>query len=162
MDKPRGPGPVYRFGPDRRVTALTAAGGFVAIVVAVFTADAGARVLAALAAVVLFAYAVSDLLFWPRLTLSADGVQVHGPFDRAALGWDAVDAVRADVRVRHGLRSVALEIDSGDSLVVLSRRALGADPAEVAKLADVARGVPGGSERRRPDDDEQPDGAGQR
>jgi hypothetical protein len=30
------------------------------------------------------------------------------------------------------LRTVTLEIDSGDAVVVLSRRALGADPVQVA------------------------------
>lgn len=135
MDNSPGDAAILRFGPDRRLTAVTAVAGLVAVGAAVFTADAQARVLAAVAAVVLLAYAVSDLLFWPRLTLSEAGVQVHGPFDRLSLGWPDVAAVRADVRTRHGLRSAALEVDTGDTLVVLSRRALGADPEAVAELA---------------------------
>ena len=38
------------------------------------------------------------------------------------------------MRTRFGLRSTALEIDAGDTLVVLSRRALGADPETVRDL----------------------------
>ena len=139
MDEHPDPGSVYRFGPDRRLTAVTGAAGFVAVAIAVFTSDAGARFLLALAAVVLFGYTVSDLLFWPRLTLTDFGVQVRGPFERAALGWPEVETIRADVRVRHGLRSTALEVDTGESLIVLSRRALGTDPAVVADLAATLR-----------------------
>ena len=43
-------------------------------------------------------------------------------------------SVRADTRERTGLRSVTLEIDAGDQLVVFSRRALGTDPETVAAL----------------------------
>jgi len=128
-------GTPQQFGPDRRLTAVTGVAGLIAVALAVFASDAGAQVFAAVAAVVLLGYAVTDLLFWPRLTLSARGVQVQGPFERLALGWTEITAVRADVRTRHGLRSTALEVDAGDTLVVLSRRALGADPEAVAAVA---------------------------
>jgi hypothetical protein len=36
--------------------------------------------------------------------------------------------------MRHGLRSVALEIDAGDRLLVLSRRVLGTDPEQAAEI----------------------------
>ena len=128
-----------QYGPDRRLTAVTGVAGLIAVGLAGFTADGGARVFAAVAAVVLLGYAVSDLLFWPRLVLSAQGVQVQGPFERLAVGWGDVTTVRADVRIRHGLRSTALEVDAGDTLVVLSRRALGADPEAVAAVAATYR-----------------------
>jgi hypothetical protein len=88
--------------------------------------------LLSLAAAVLFGYAVSDLLFAPRLSAGPAGLVVRSPWVWVRLPWESVDAVRADARVRHGLRSVTLEIDAGERLIVLSRRALGADPETVA------------------------------
>ncbi|MCU1656378.1 MAG: hypothetical protein JWO57_1034 [Pseudonocardiales bacterium] len=123
-----------RFGPDRR---LTAAGGVLAAVsasAAALTTDRAGQILFALAALVLAAYAVTDLLFWPRLTASAEGLAIRTPSLRARLPWPDVDSVRADSRDRYGLRAVTLEIEAGDSLVVFSRRALGADPETVAGL----------------------------
>jgi hypothetical protein len=58
---------------------------------------------------------------------------------RARLRWDEVDGVRADTRIRHGLRSTTLEIDAGPLLAVLSRRALGAEPADVADVVEAFR-----------------------
>ena len=55
------------------------------------------------------------------------------------LGWDDVEQVRADDRLRLGLRTTTLEIDAGAVLVVLSRRAIGADPAEAAALINAFR-----------------------
>ena len=42
--------------------------------------------------------------------------------------------MHADIRARLGLRSTTLEIDAGATLVVLSRRALGADPEAAAQV----------------------------
>ena len=126
--------PRVAFGPDRRLTAATAVLAVVAGVSAALTSDRAGRLLFAAAALLLAAYAVTDLVFRPRLAVDAAGLRVRGPWAFARLGWDEVDAVRADVRMRHGLRTVALEIDAGDRLIVLSRRALGADPEQVAEL----------------------------
>jgi hypothetical protein len=88
-------------------------------------------VLFGLAAVVLACYVIGDLCFRPRLAADRDGVRVRAPFARGFFPWSQVE-VRADERSRHGLRTVTLEIDSGETVVVLSRRALGADPVQVA------------------------------
>ncbi len=136
--------PRVRFGPDRRLTALAGAGMLAVIGLAVTTADASGRLLFVLAAVVLAAYVVTDLVFWPRLAVDTSGLQVRAPCARARRDWAHVDEVRADVRTRYGLRSVTLEIDAGETLIVLSRRALGADPDSVA---DVVRAF---DPRRRP------------
>lgn len=132
--------PVCRFGPDRRLTAAAGLGAVVAALATLLAGDAPGRILIGGAALLLLGYTVTDLVFWPRLVLSAEGVRVHSPLARAQLSWHEVTAVRADVRQRYGLRLVTLEIDAGEQLIVLSRRALGADPQEVAGLAAAFRG----------------------
>ena len=57
----------------------------------------------------------------------------RSPTGRADLDWDQIDSVRADTRQRLGLRSTTLEIDTGQTVMVFSKRALGADPEFVAK-----------------------------
>lgn len=131
--------PVCRFGPDRRLTALTAVGALIAALSTLLASDAAGRILLGGAALVLLGYTVTDLAFWPRLVLCADGLRVCSPLARATLAWPQVDAIRADTRQRYGLRLVTLEIDAGDQLIVLSRRALGADPETVAGAAAAFR-----------------------
>ncbi len=121
-----------QFGPDRRLTALCAGLAALAIAVVVLGNDRAGQLLAATAALILLAYVVTDLLFWPRLVASPDGLDVRTPTVRAHFDWSDVDSVRADARIRVGLRSVTLEIDASDTLIVFSRRALGADPETVA------------------------------
>jgi hypothetical protein len=131
---PEARSPVCRFGPDRRLTALF---GVLAVGGAVSTAlsqDPAGRILLAISALILAAYTVTDLLFWPRLVASATGLQVRTPGFRGSFSWSEVESVRADVRARLGLRSTTLEIDVSDSLVVFSRRALGAEPDAVAGM----------------------------
>jgi hypothetical protein len=128
-----------RFVPDRRYTALAAAGTLGGALAFVLSADSPGRLLSALVVVVLLAYVVSDLVFSPRLVASAAGLVINSPLTRARLRWDEVDDVRADTRIRHGLRSTTLEIDAGPVLAVLSRRALGAEPAEVADVVEAFR-----------------------
>jgi hypothetical protein len=133
------PGPAARFGPDGRLTALAAGGLVVAVTLAVIGTDPAGRLLAGIAAVVLLGYVVSDLVFRPRLTATGDGLVIRSPAIRARLRWPEVDRVQADTRLRFGLRSTTLEIDAGATLVVLSRRALGADPEAVADLVNAFR-----------------------
>lgn len=124
--------PRLEFGPVRWLTGLMGVAALVALVAAV-TIDAGGRFLFAIAAIVLAGYAIGDVVFAPRLAVDRSGIRVHSPLARAALAWSEVDEVRADAHSRYGLRSVTLEIDAGDTLLVLSRRALGADPEAVAQ-----------------------------
>jgi predicted acyltransferase len=126
--------PEARFGPDRRFTGGAAAGFVAAALVAAFTTDPAGRLLAAIAAVLLAGYVVSDLVFTPRVTASGRGIVVRSPMLRTQLDWATVDDVRADQRIRLGLRSTTLEIDAGPVLAVLSRRAIGADPQAAADL----------------------------
>lgn len=126
--------PTLRFGPDRRVTAGLGLGTGLALVLAFTTGDAPGRLLFGLAALVLASYTLGDLMFWPRLTADPRGLIVRTPLQRAALPWAQIEGVRADERLRFGLRSTTLEVDAGAVLVVFSRRALGADPATVRDL----------------------------
>jgi hypothetical protein len=129
--------PSCRFGPDRRLTALTGALTLIAFAAAALSDDRPGRILFGGAAVVLLAYTVTDLVFWPRLVASADGLVIRTPALRAQFAWADVASVRADARDRLGLRSVTLEIDAADTLAVFSRRALGADPTTVAGLVNA-------------------------
>ncbi len=131
--------PAARFGPDGRVTALAAGGLVLALILTLTTADPAGRLLAAIAVVVLLAYVGSDLVFRPRLTATGEGLEIRSPTARARLAWPDVERVHADTRLRLGLRSTTLEIDAGSTLVVLSRRALGADPETVAELVNAFR-----------------------
>ena len=126
--------PTCRFGPDRRLSALSGALTLIAIAAAALSPDPAGRVLLGGAALVLLTYTVTDLVFWPRLIASGEGLVIRTPMTRAHIAWADLDAVRADTRERLGVRSVTLEIDAGEQLVVFSRRALGADPATVAGL----------------------------
>jgi hypothetical protein len=139
VDEPLVTPPIARFAPDRRYTAAAALGALVAVVLGVVGGDPAGRLLAAVAALVLVAYVVADVAFSPRLVVSGEGVVIRSPLTRATLTWGEVDDVRAESRTRLGLRSTTLEIDAGPVLAVLSRRALGADPAEVADLIRAFR-----------------------
>lgn len=134
MDIEESHAPVAAFVPDRRYTGLAAAGAIAALLALVLTSDRAGQLLAGLAVLVLAAYVVTDLVFSPRLVASGAGLVVNSPLTRASLAWADIEAVRADTRTRRGLRNTVLEIDAGAALVVLSRRALGADPQEVAAL----------------------------
>lgn len=129
--------PVCRFGPDPRLTAATGCLTALAAGAALLTADAAGRVLFALAAGVLLLYTVTDLGYRPRIVASADGLVLRQPSGSAELRWEDVTAVRVDTTRRHRLRSVTLEIDAAERLHVFSRRALGADPEQVAGLINA-------------------------
>src|SRR4051794_35636950 len=111
----------------------------VALVLVLVLHDPPGRVLAGVAVAVLAGYVASDLVFSPRLSADREGLQVRSPLLRTQLAWPDVEDVRADSRVRYGLRSTTLEVDAGSVLAVFSRRALGTDPEEAAALV---RGCP--------------------
>jgi PH (Pleckstrin Homology) domain-containing protein len=121
----------HQFGPNRALAILWLALTVVAAGAAIATTDPSGRLLAGGAAIVLAAYGIVGLVFWPRLSVGPDGLRVHTPARRAAYAWLEVDTVRLDERRRFGLSSGTLEIDARGDLVVLSRWALGADPRDV-------------------------------
>ncbi len=123
-----------RFGPDLRLSAVVFLIAVGALGLAVVTDDAGGRLIFAIAALILAGYSVGDVIFWPRLVADPTGLRIRTPLTRVDVAWADVAEVRADVRSRYGLRTATLEIDAGETLVVFSRRALGADPDTVSNL----------------------------
>lgn len=135
MDEyPQAREPSCHFGPDRRLTAAIIVIAFVAALAAILTSDPFGRLLFIAAAVVLAGYGTVDLLYWPRLRADRRVVVVRTPFGSGVVPWDQIEHVGADVRERYGIRSTTLEIDASGRLLVFSRRALGANPADVAQL----------------------------
>lgn len=133
--------PHASFGPDRRLTAACAGGALVGLVLIFTVGDAPGRLLFALATALLAGYVVTDLVFAQRVIADRAGLKIRTPFTRADLGWAEVDRIQADVRQRHGLRSVTLEIDAGEDLIVLSRRGLGENPELVAEILTLFQGA---------------------
>jgi hypothetical protein len=125
--------PAVRFRPYPWLTALAGVGTVIAVVLAWLAADAPSRLIFGIAAVVAGAYAIGDVVFAPRLSADRTGVRIRTPMTRADLRWDEIEAVRVDTRDRLGLRSTTLEIDTGEAVVVFSRRSLGADPEFAAR-----------------------------
>jgi hypothetical protein len=123
-----------RFGPDLRVSALVFVAALGALVLALTGNDPGGRLIFGLAALILAGYAIGDVVFWPRLVADGSGLRIRTPLARADIAWADVESVTADVRSRYGLRSTTLEVDAGSTLIVFSRRALGADPETVQNL----------------------------
>ena len=106
------------------------------------TADPAGRLLFGAAAAGFAALAVVDLLLRPRLKADAYGLELRTLAVRRRLPWSAVLRVGVDERTRYGLTARTLEIDAGDTLVVLGRRSLGADPRDVAgALARIRTGI---------------------
>ncbi len=131
-----------RFGPDRRLGWSAVAGALLFTAVAVLDADAGARVLATCAAVLLATLGGTDLVFAPRLVAGAGGLAIRTLTTRRRITWDEVERFAVDEHGRYGLTARALEIDAGAHLVVLGRHSLGRDPRDVhAAVLGVRGGV---------------------
>jgi hypothetical protein len=120
-----------RWNPRPAETAAVAAGAVVAAALAI-VADPAGRVLFGVAAVGLLALVALDLLLRPRLAADADGIRVRTLTARRRLPWTALRRVDVDEHARYGLTARTLELDTGDTLILLGRRALGADPRDVA------------------------------
>jgi hypothetical protein len=121
-------------GPE--TVALVVIG--VGLALAVVLVDAAGRVLVGAGAALVLALAVRDLLARPRLSAGPDGVSVATVTGRRHLPWRGLRVQVRETR-RFGLRGRTLELDTAAGpddqgvLVVLGRRDLGADPAEVAR-----------------------------
>jgi Bacterial PH domain len=116
----------------RPVETAAAAGGAVVALALAAVADPAGRVLFGVGAVGLLALVAVDLLLRPRLAADATGIRVRTLAVRRRLPWSALHRVDVDERSRYGLTARTLELDAGDTLIVLGRRALGSDPRDVA------------------------------
>jgi hypothetical protein len=125
-----------QWSPRAAETAALAVVGL-GLALAVVLVDPLGRVLVGAAALLLLALAARDGLLRPRLSALAGGVVVRTLGGRRELPWAALQ-VRVRSTRRWGLRSRLLELDTAagaddaGELVLLGRRDLGADPAEVA------------------------------
>jgi hypothetical protein len=100
--------------------------------------DSPGRLLVGTGALLLLVLAMRDAVARPRLTAGIDGVEVRSWTGRRQLPWTGLRVHVRESR-RFGMRSRSLELDTSAGphddgvLVVLGRRDLGADPAEVAR-----------------------------
>ncbi|HEV7657002.1 MAG TPA: PH domain-containing protein [Mycobacteriales bacterium] len=119
------------WAPRPGETALALFGGLAILLLAAL-ADPAGRLLLGVAALGLFVLAAADLLLRPRLAADPTGVQVRTLISRHRLPWSAIQRVEIDEHTRYGLTSRTLELESGELLVILGKRTLGADPRDVA------------------------------
>jgi hypothetical protein len=124
------PGPAS-WSPRPVETAVAILGGLVVLLLALL-ADPAGRLLLGVAALGLLVLGLADLLLRPRLAADRTGVQVRTLASRHRLPWSAIERVEVDEHTRYGLTARTLELEAGELLVVLSKRALGADPRDVA------------------------------
>ena len=107
------------------------------LALAVFFLDAPGRVLVGAGAVLLLVLVARDVVVRPRLSAGPDGIDVRGWAGGRHLPWPGL-RVRVRETRRLGMRGRTLELDTAlgpdddGVLVVLGRRDLGTDPAQVA------------------------------
>jgi hypothetical protein len=88
----------------------------------------------------LAAWGTRDLVAADRLTVDQDGVTVvSGYAGRRRIDWPQIERIAVDSRTRRGLRSELLEIDTGETIHLLSRWDLGAHPEEVVERLGAFR-----------------------
>ena len=118
------------------IVALGAIG--LGLALAVLVVDTTGRVLVGAAALLVLAAVVRDVVARPRLAAGPDGVDVRLWRARRHLPWPGLQVRVREMR-RFGVRSRTLELDTAAGpdddgvLLLLGRRDLGADPAEVAR-----------------------------
>jgi len=122
----------WRIKPVLPVTKLLGTVAVLVLVLAFGRRDPVQWFLATVVAAGLAAWALRDLIAPVRLAADHDGVTVVVGFaGHRRLAWAQIERVRMDRRERLGLRSNLLELDTGDSLYLLSVHDLGADPEDV-------------------------------
>jgi hypothetical protein len=120
-----------QWSPRPVETAAAILGGVVLLLLAV-VADPAGRLLLGVAALGLLAVGLADLALRPRLAADRGGVRVRTFTSRHRVPWSAIERIDVDEHTRYGLTSRTLELEAGELLVVLGKRALGADPRDVA------------------------------
>ena len=114
-------------GPSRTATAALLVAALALTVVGAL-ADPAGRVLAWPAAAALAALGLRDLLLGPAVRAGGAGLELVVGARRRWVPWSQVQGIRV-VRDR---RTALLELDLGDTLVLLSRLRLGRPAADVA------------------------------
>ncbi|MCU1594726.1 MAG: hypothetical protein JWO12_2118 [Frankiales bacterium] len=121
-------------GPSLAVGASELVAGAMALLLGL-QLDPLALLLAVPTFVVLAGLGTRDLLLRPTVRASATSLTVVRGLGRITVDWEAVERVR----VVTDRRTPLLEIDLGDTLVVLSRTRLGAPPYLVLAELDALR-----------------------
>lgn len=127
VDGPAAPSGSVVAGPSRTATAALLVAALALTVVGAL-ADPAGRVLAWPAAAALAALGLRDLLLGPAVRAGAAGLELVVGARRRWVPWSQVQGIRV-VRDR---RTALLELDLGDTLVLLSRLRLGRPAADVA------------------------------
>lgn len=131
--------PVVAFGPSRGLSGACLLGGLLLGALAGLDGDSAGRLLVGLAALVLIGLGGYDILVTPRLVASSTGLTVRTAGHRNQLRWAEIEDVRLDERSRLGLTSATIEIDAGNTLVVLGRHSLGRAPRDAFALVSAFR-----------------------
>jgi hypothetical protein len=129
-----------RMGEPVEITPSRAQGWFVVgfgvlLVVGAVPAPPLGRLLLVPAALLLIAMGARDLLLAPTLVADAGGLIVVDGLRRRTVAWGELDRVR----VVTDRRTPLLELDLGDTVVVLSRRRLGIPPYLALEQLERAR-----------------------
>lgn len=128
-----------RWAPQPVLVGLAWASAVAAGAGAALWQDSEARLLLAVAAAVLLLLALHGTIARPRLAADDAGMAVRGLIHTRHFEWHAT-RIRVR-RTRHwGLLARTLELESGQSLVVLGRLDLGADPDDVALALQARQG----------------------
>lgn len=139
--EPTGPVDSVSYRVDGRLLAVKVVGFVIFALAALgFHEDRATVAFAGLAALVLGAYALRDVVAPVRLSADREAVTVvSGYAGRQRLSWDEIEQVRVDERRRFGTRSNLLEIDGGERLYLLSSYDLNAQPQDVADALNGLR-----------------------
>jgi hypothetical protein len=147
-----GPAPGVGYGPDGsvffRVRTGVIAGKFalatLLLLIAVFAGDGFGLWLGVVAAALVAAYGLRDVLGRERLRADGHGIRIGTGFaGHRELPWSKLERVRVDQRLRLGVRTDLLELDAGEELFLLSRYDLGADPHDAYEALAALRGRDG-------------------
>lgn len=134
---------IATFRPSRLVAGLLVLVCLLFVVLWRTTAtDRVGHLLYGVAVVFVAAVAATDLLWSPRLAVTASGIVIRSPTRSGRYAWTTIESIRVDRRRRLGITQASLEIDLGDDLIVLSQRALGSDPTRVLEIINAAQGRP--------------------
>ena len=114
------------------LAALGIAGILMAILCVTVITDVPGRLLAAIAAVGLVAFAIGSWRARPRLAITGDALVYRGWFRAQTLRHADITLIRITEFRRVGRKTRLLEIDTTDDrLIVLSRWDLGTNPVDV-------------------------------
>ncbi len=140
-EEPPGPVDAVRYRVDKRLLAVKVAGFVIFALVALgFHEDRATVAFSGLAALILGAYALRDVIAPVRLAADREGVTVvAGYAGHHRLSWDEIERVRVDERRRLGTRSNLVEIDSGEHLYLFSSYDLNAVPQDVVEALNGLR-----------------------